>query len=106
MRKFEAEGPEFANILKSLEQFIRTVKGQDNFSNKMFFKLFLDLRSINQKSLGFRNTQEKFENALVRGNKITQDSREKKLNEMPQGCSSIPYMHVGLNKHTSMYVSR
>jgi hypothetical protein len=26
--KFEAEGREFANILRSLEQFVRTVKGQ------------------------------------------------------------------------------
>ena len=29
--KFEAEGREFAKILKSLEQFIQTVKGQNNF---------------------------------------------------------------------------
>ena len=29
--KFEAEGREFANVLKSLEQFVRTVKGQNNF---------------------------------------------------------------------------
>ena len=29
--KFEAEGPEFANILRLLEQFIQTVKGQKNF---------------------------------------------------------------------------
>ena len=29
--KFEAEGGEFANILRSLEQFARTVKGQNNF---------------------------------------------------------------------------
>ena len=29
--KFEAEGQEFANILRSLEQFIQTVKGQYNF---------------------------------------------------------------------------
>ena len=28
--KFEAERREFANILRSLEQFIRTVKGQNN----------------------------------------------------------------------------
>ena len=28
--KFEAEGREFANILRSLEQFVRTVKGQNN----------------------------------------------------------------------------
>ena len=29
--KFEAEGQEFSNILRSLEQFIQTVKGQNNF---------------------------------------------------------------------------
>ena len=29
--KFEAEGQEFATILRSLEQFIQTVKGQNNF---------------------------------------------------------------------------
>ena len=29
--KFEAEGREFANFLRSLEQFIQTVKGQNNF---------------------------------------------------------------------------
>ena len=28
--KFEAEGREFAKVLRSLEQFIRTVKGQNN----------------------------------------------------------------------------
>ena len=40
----------------------------------------------------------------MRGNKITQHSREKKLNEMPQGQSGIPHMHVGLNKHVSWYL--
>ena len=29
--KFEAEGQEFAKILRSLEQFIQTVKGQNIF---------------------------------------------------------------------------
>ena len=29
--KFKAEGGEFAKILRSLEQFIQTVKGQNNF---------------------------------------------------------------------------
>ena len=29
--KFEAEGREFAKILRSPEQFIQTVKGQNNF---------------------------------------------------------------------------
>ena len=37
--KFEAEGREFAKFLRSLEQeqFIRTVKGQNNFGNRMLF---------------------------------------------------------------------
>ena len=29
--KFEAEGQEFAKCLRSLDQFIQTVKGQNNF---------------------------------------------------------------------------
>ena len=29
--KFKAEGREFENFLRSLEQFIQTVKGQNNF---------------------------------------------------------------------------
>ena len=29
--KFEAEALEFAKILRSLEQFVQTVKGQNNF---------------------------------------------------------------------------
>ena len=29
--KFEAEGREFVNFLRSLKQFIQTVKGQNNF---------------------------------------------------------------------------
>ena len=29
--KFEAEGREFLKFLRSLEQFIQTVKGQNNF---------------------------------------------------------------------------
>ena len=29
--KFQAENREFANFLRSLEQFIQTVKGQDNY---------------------------------------------------------------------------
>ena len=35
--KFEAEGREFGKILKSLEQFILTVKGQNNFETECFF---------------------------------------------------------------------
>ena len=29
--KYEAEGQEFAKVLRSLEQFVQTVKGQNNF---------------------------------------------------------------------------
>ena len=29
--KFEAEGREFAKFLRSLEQFIQTVKGENNY---------------------------------------------------------------------------
>ena len=40
--KFEAEGREFAKFLRSLEQFIQTVKGQNNFLvTECFFNLFL-----------------------------------------------------------------
>ena len=31
LSKFEAEGREFAKILRSLEQFVQTMKGQNNF---------------------------------------------------------------------------
>ena len=31
LSKFEVEGREFETILRSLEQFIQTVKGQNNF---------------------------------------------------------------------------
>ena len=37
--KFEAEGREFAKFLRSLEQFIQTVKGQNNLGNKVQFLL-------------------------------------------------------------------
>ena len=40
--KFEAEGREFAKFLRSLEQFIQTVKGQNNFSN------LLDMRNLQE----------------------------------------------------------
>ena len=29
--KFQAQGQEFAKILRSLEQFVQTVRGQNNF---------------------------------------------------------------------------
>ena len=35
--KFEAEGREFAKLLRSLEQFIQTVKGQKNFLHQNSF---------------------------------------------------------------------
>ena len=38
--KLEAEGQEFAKILRSIEQFIQTMKGQNNFCNRMLFQLF------------------------------------------------------------------
>ena len=45
--KFEAEGREFEKSLRSLEQFIQTVKGQTNFAKIMHFEFFfLDLLSI------------------------------------------------------------
>ena len=34
---FEAEGREFEIFLRSLEQFIQTIKGQNNFGNGMLF---------------------------------------------------------------------
>ena len=35
--KFEAEGREFENVLRSQEQFIQTEEGQNNFGNRMLF---------------------------------------------------------------------
>ena len=35
--KLKAESREFANILRSLEQFVRTGKGKNNFLNRMLF---------------------------------------------------------------------
>ena len=40
-----AEGQEFAKFLKSLQQFIQTVKGQNNFC---FFNLLLEVFQIQQ----------------------------------------------------------
>ena len=46
--KFEAEGRKFAKFLRSLKQFIQTVKGQNNSGNRIFFYLvpggFSDLK--------------------------------------------------------------
>ena len=41
--KFKGEGWEFAKFLRSLEQFIWTVKGQTNLWNRMLFNLFLEV---------------------------------------------------------------
>ena len=47
--KFEAEGREFAKFLRSLEQFIQTVKGQNNFLvTECFFNLFPEVSHIYQ----------------------------------------------------------
>ena len=35
--KFDVEGQEFSKILRSLEQFNQTVKGQNIFGNTMLF---------------------------------------------------------------------
>ena len=43
--KLEAEGSEFAKILRSPEQFIQTVKGQNNFAFLTFSWKFLILIS-------------------------------------------------------------
>ena len=34
--KFEAEGRELAKFLRSIEQFLQTVKDQNNFRNNFF----------------------------------------------------------------------
>ena len=44
--KFETEGQEFAKVLRSLEQFIQTVKGQDNFWKQNLFYLVPVKRKI------------------------------------------------------------
>ena len=47
--KFEAEGQEFPKILRSLEQIIQTVKGQNNFLvTECFFNLFLEFLISNK----------------------------------------------------------
>ena len=70
--KFKAEGREFAKNWRSLEQFIQTVKGQNNFWQQNAF-LTCSWRFVTsselehyisnwKKLLGFRNMQEKLEN--------------------------------------------
>ena len=46
--KFKAEGRESAKVLRSLEQFVQTVKGQNNYflTTECFFNLFLEISHI------------------------------------------------------------
>ena len=45
--KLEAEGRKFANLLRSLEQFIQIVKGQKSvLLTKCFFNLFLEVSHV------------------------------------------------------------
>ena len=76
--KFEAEGREFSKFLRSLEQFIQTVKGPNILGNRMLFFscswrfLRLDkleqLKSKLEKFLGLRNMQEKLEKGIFLAN--------------------------------------
>jgi hypothetical protein len=44
---FKAEGREFAKVLRSLEQFIQTVKDPEQFlATECFFNLFLEVSHI------------------------------------------------------------
>ena len=54
--KFEAEGREFAKKFRSLDQFIQTVKGQDNFwqQNAFLTCSWRFLRSNKLEQLEFR----------------------------------------------------
>ena len=47
--KFQTEGQEFAKFLRSIEQFIRTVKGKKRtiFETECFFDIFLEV-SVSQ----------------------------------------------------------
>ena len=44
--KFEAEGQEFATFLRSLEQFIQTVRSELFLVTECFFNLFLEVSHI------------------------------------------------------------
>ena len=44
--KFKALNQEFAKILRSLEEFIQTMKDQNNFGNRKCFSLFLEVSQI------------------------------------------------------------
>ena len=63
--KIEAEGQDFAKFLRTLEQFIQTVKLWNNFSNRILIKLVQCNKleqlqfKLEKKVLGFRNMLEK-----------------------------------------------
>ena len=74
--KFEAEGQEFAKILRSLEQSVRNSERSEQFLvTECFFNSFLEVSQIYyirtieikivKKMLGFRNLQEKLEKVIL-----------------------------------------
>ena len=68
--KFEAEGQELAKFLRSLEQFVQTVKGSEQYLVRECYLncswWFLSSNKLEKLEfkLGFRNIQEKLENHL------------------------------------------
>jgi hypothetical protein len=60
--KFEVEGREFVNFLRSLEQFVQTVKGQNLFLEVSQVSKNYNYNSNWKKLLGLRNMQKKLEN--------------------------------------------
>ena len=51
--KFEAEGQEFAMFLNSVEQFIQTVKGQNNFwQQNAFLTCSWNWKKLLEKTIG------------------------------------------------------
>ena len=72
LSKFEVEGQEFAKVLRSLAQFVQTVKGQNNF---WYQNAFLTC------SCGFliSNKLEQLKLKLEKNIGINQEKLEKKL---------------------------
>ena len=60
--KFEAEGQEFAKFLRSLEQFIQTVKGQNNFWQQNAF--LTSWRFLRSNKLELEQLEFKLENII------------------------------------------
>ena len=55
--KFKVEGQEFANFLRSLEQFIKTVKGKNNFwQQNTFFNFNLLITFFEKMMPNFDNS--------------------------------------------------